>query len=333
MVNYDPLYAEDDSNYNPILDLVFAFQKSRLLITAGEFKIFSTIGKEKKTAEEISIITKTKADPIERLLNALVSINLLHKEEEYYTNTKVGLRYLVNSSGNYIGSDSYANYLWDSWSNLTETIATGKNTGNASWDEDKVDAYLEFSELTSSSLAPNVIKLLGLDNHNSVLDLGSGAGYYSVEMLKENPHLRIMLLDYPQVIPLTKKYMSKHIDIERFKFIEADFMTNDIGNGYDMVFLGNIINFFPFWDNVKLFQKIYKALAPGGKIVVFERILNDDRVSPVQSVISNLNALLNTQGGACYTDTEVWIMLKESYFGNISNIEVQPGYKLYFGYK
>jgi hypothetical protein len=333
MINYDPLFEEEDFEYNPIIELGFAFQKSRILLTACELDIFSILDNDSKTSLEIAEAIPANQSSLERLLNALVSLNMLHKEDNKYYNSKISARFLVSNSKDYIGTARHANYLWKSWSNLTESVKTGLPPKDLKWDSDRIDSFVETTELRAYNLAPMVVKSLNLENVNTVLDLGGGSGYYSAEMLKANPHLRITILEFPEVIPYTKKYMSKHIGIERFKFIGADFFESELEKGYDMVFLGNIINFFKLWDNVKLFTKVYKILNYSGFVAVFDKILNDDRISPINSSLMNLNMLLNSNGGSCYTATEIWIMLKEAFFDNIKRIDIQKGSSLFIGYK
>jgi hypothetical protein len=47
------------------------------------------------------------------------------------------------------------------------------------------------------------------------------------------------------------------------------------------------------------------ALNPGGRIVVSDFIMNDDRTSPAFGAFFSLNMLVNTGSGDTYTESEI----------------------------
>ena len=58
-----------------------------------------------------------------------------------------------------------------------------------------------------------------------------------------------------------------------------------------------------------MFKKIYKSLNPGGRIVISDFIMDDDRTSPEFGTFFALNMLVNTASGDTYTQSEIkdWI--------------------------
>ncbi len=62
-------------------------------------------------------------------------------------------------------------------------------------------------------------------------------------------------------------------------------------------------------ENQSLFNKVSKSLNPGGRIVISDFIMNDDRVTPAFGAFFALNMLVNTPEGDTYTEQEVkeWI--------------------------
>ena len=78
-----------------LFQLSCGYWKSHILFTAVEFDIFTLIGKGKLTARDISQSIHTDERATEMLLNALVSIELLTKHENYYSNSHISNFHLV----------------------------------------------------------------------------------------------------------------------------------------------------------------------------------------------------------------------------------------------
>ena len=77
-----------------IREIAVAYQKSRIFLTAYELDIFTTIGEKSYNAETVSKALNLNQNAIERLLNALVALKLLEKNNENYSNTKDSLMFL-----------------------------------------------------------------------------------------------------------------------------------------------------------------------------------------------------------------------------------------------
>jgi hypothetical protein len=70
-----------------------------------------------------------------------------------------------------------------------------------------------------------------------------------------------------------------------------------------------------------LLKKTYDALDQGGTIVIAEVLLNEDRTSPMQAAIFNVNMLVNTDKGRAYTFGELCHWLTESGFRNVRTLD------------
>jgi len=61
-------------------------------------------------------------------------------------------------------------------------------------------------------------------------------------------------------------------------------MTDDLGNDYDIAFLFNIIHGLSPGQNVKLLQRVSKALKPGGSVVIGGQLADAKGGSAVQAI-------------------------------------------------
>ena len=94
---------EYDKDY--ILDTVFAFQRSKIIMAANKHDIFTHLDKNPMTREEIARETNAKTEQIGILLDALVSMHILEKtnEDKKYRNTEAAEACLVKDKPGYYG--------------------------------------------------------------------------------------------------------------------------------------------------------------------------------------------------------------------------------------
>ncbi len=303
-----------------IEDIAFAFKKSRVLLSASELNIFETIGYRSLSAKDVAEILNLDLKATDRLLNALVGLDLLEKKDLLYTNSEESIKHLIKGSADYIGTIDHLADLWESWSSLTNTIKTGKPVIYQELTEKSdewLDSFVNSMHWRANLEAPEIISHLNLKGVKRVLDLGGGKGAFTFHLAKQLPSATISLFDLPQITKFTEDYLSVSGVRDRVNIISGDFMKDDIGKGYDMIYLGNVISFRSIWENVALLQKCYDALNHEGQIIISDMIINDNRTKPLNHTLFSLNMLLNTTSGEVYTETDIWIMLREAWFKDI----------------
>jgi len=104
--------------------------------------------------------------------------------------------------------------------------------------------------------------LLG-EKKSRILDLGSGPGLYTTRLSRLGHTCHG--IDYG---PASIEYAVKHAP-EHCSFSLGDIRTTDFGSGYDLVmFIFGEFNVFKPEDARSILNKAYKALNPGGKILL-----------------------------------------------------------------
>lgn len=332
MKKTNPLISDD--SVNAILEIATAYQKSKILLTACELDLFTHLGSEAKTAKEIAIATDTHERSIERLMNALSAIRLLEKKGNRFTNTKGTRRFLVHGQPEFIGDMTHISHLWNTWGTLTETVRQGKPIVYQDLSEKSdewLESYVDSLHWRASMIAPDVISLINLTNVNRVLDLGGGSGLYAMEFINAKPGVKATVFDIPQLLKHAEKHIIREGHQDDIKLMPGDFLKDDYGSGYDLVFISNVIHIFSIWDSIKILQKVYDSLNKGGVVIIEEELLSDSRTSPEQASILSVNMLVNTKGGDALTETDVWIMMREAWFNDIQRRNTDFGTALMIG--
>jgi cyclopropane fatty-acyl-phospholipid synthase-like methyltransferase len=172
--------------------------------------------------------------------------------------------------------------------------------------------------------APLTVKALGTNGVRRILDLGGGSGAYSIAFAKAAPDIHCEILDVPEVVPLTSEYVQKAGVASQVKVRGGDMLEDDFGSGYDIIMLNAICHMFSEQQNRDLFRRARKALAPKGRLVVQDFVLNPDKTGPQQAAMFSLNMLVNTDAGASYSEPEYTDWMKAAGFGEVCRINL-PG--------
>ncbi len=307
-------------------DTVYRFQTSRIILTSLELGVFTALGESEKTSDEVSNLVSTDSRATDRLMNALCAMDLLKKKDGKFSNTSFSLQYLVQGKPDYISNLHHAGNLWDSWSHLTEVIKNGKvEQRTVSGRNDWLENFIEAMHYRALKQAREDIGYLDLNGVKKVLDVGGGSAAFSMEFVKRNNGIIAVVFDLPDVIPLTQKYIAKAGLSKNINTIKGNYLNDDLGNGYDLVFLSAIVHSNSFGENKKLIQKCADALNPKGQIVIQDYAMNEDRISPAGGTYFALNMLVNTKGGDTYTQSEIYSWLTDAGIKELNSKETFHG--------
>ncbi|MCG6154407.1 class I SAM-dependent methyltransferase [Rubinisphaera margarita] len=109
-----------------------------------------------------------------------------------------------------------------------------------------------------------------------LLDIGCGAGNYSVKMLQQRPGMKVTLVDLSQ--PMLTKASERVLDVTKGDVAthQADIRDLDLQPGsFDIVLTAATLHHLRSdeeWEAV--FQKIYDAIRPGGSFWIFDLVLS-----------------------------------------------------------
>jgi hypothetical protein len=74
--------------------------------------------------------------------------------------------------------------------------------------------------------------------------------------------------------------------------------------------------------NLDLFRRAWRALAPGGRIVVQDFLLEPDKTAPPWAALFSLNMLVGTEQGASYSEPEYDQWLREAGFTQVRRVRL-----------
>lgn len=315
-------------NQNTIREFAASFQKSRILLSGFELDIFTNIDESGTTSDHLAARLQLDDHACERLLNALVSLGFLSKGGDLFLNTSESFAFLSKKSPEYLGGLMHTNHLWNTWSGLTQVVKTGKASHREEINERGEEWLLSFINAMhdrAKKQAPLQLSNIDLSGVKSILDVGGGSGAYSMEFITLNPDVKATVFDLPNVVPITRQYISKDGFTGKIETHEGDYTSDPLPEGFDLVFLSAIIHSNSLDTNKELINKCFISLNMNGRIVIQDWIMNSNRTQPTSGAVFAINMLVGTEEGDCFTEQEVMGMLANAGFKNISRIEFESG--------
>ena len=328
------LKARDQAGILPddLNDLVRGYMPSRVVLTALELDLFSAVGAG-ETAANIAVKLKTNERATETLLNALASLGLLKKTDGRFECTAATARFFsAGSKDNAQPGLLHTAHLWDNWSKLSEIVKSG-TVARAPRSEEGTKTFITAMHRNASERARLVLKAVGTDGVRRILDLGGGSGAYSIAFAKASAAIEAVILDVPEVVGLTKDYVEHAGVASQVKIRPGDMLSSPLDGGYDLVMLNAICHMFSPEQNRALLKRAFGALAPGGRLVIQDFILNPDKTSPRLATLFAINMLVGTKEGSSYSEPEYTEWMREAGFSGVERVRLHGPSDLMVGRK
>jgi predicted O-methyltransferase YrrM len=292
-----------------ILGPVYAFREARVLLTAFDLDLFSLIGSEQKSSEEVAALARTDPRATDRLLDAICASGYLLKKNSKFSNTPLTLHFLVKGQPGYLGGLMHQVSLWNTWTTLTDAVRKGSSvavhTTMSQHGVDWLEAFITAMHMRAISQAPAIVGLISLKGVSRILDVGGGSGVFSMAFVRARKGITATVFDLPDVAKMAKEYIGNENLSHSIKVVEGDYAFDSLGSGFDIVFMSAVIHSNSPEMNQRLFRKAFEALNPGGRLVVLDYMMNAERTSPTAGAYFSLNMLVGTHEGDTYTESEV----------------------------
>jgi acetylserotonin N-methyltransferase len=299
----------DSANASIVLEYIHAFRPSKTMFVATSLGVFDELAAGPREANQLASLLGLNPDATERLLNACVSISLLQKQGQSFSNTATAQKYLVSTS-----PDSLAGYvvysersLYPLWSHLDDAIREGSNRWEQTFgsrtalfdhffrDEAAKRSFLTgmhgLGQLTSRA----VVRAFDLARFRHLVDLGGATGHLAIAACEAYASLRATVLDLPAVGDLARECIAKSAVADRVTFEPGDFFTNDLPSA-DLYAIGRILHDWNLDQCNRLLTRIHQALPFGGALLIAETLLDDDHTGPRHALMQSLNMLVCTEG-------------------------------------
>ncbi|AEB09274.1 methyltransferase [Desulfobacca acetoxidans] len=308
----------DLSGFAQLMELSRGFQAAKVFLVACDLDVFSHLSIP-TTVEDLASRLQVNARALEMLLNGLTALRLLSKKDNSYHNTPVAQEFLVAAGENYRGAIfKHLHHTWEGWSDLGAVVATGNHPkidparwveAHAEAHEQEVKDFIWGMHAVARDTIPLVLEQLNLKDIKHLLDLGGGPASYAIAFAQQYPQLKATVFDLPLPISIARENLVRHGLTSRVQTIAGNFLEDDIGSGYDFIWISQILHSHTETQSQTILRKACSALVPGGRLAVHDFFLDDDGYTPPSAAFFGLHMLAVTQGGRAYKHHEVatWV--------------------------
>lgn len=162
------------------------------------------------------------------------------------------------------------------------------------------------------------LKWYGLEDGMDVLELGSGPGYFTEQLVKNLPQAQITALEIDKMLITNAEQMLSDIPESRLRFVEASvYETGLPDNAFD--FAVARLLFLHLHHPIDAAKEIFRVLKPGGKFVIID--VDDGMFGAIQpepeflhTILKKIAGYIASRGGNRYLGRTIPRLMQEAGF-------------------
>ena len=303
----------------------------RAVSMAVKFGVFEKLRVGPQTPKELAGKIGGDERATRILLEMLEAFGYIKSVDGRFANTPLTAKWLLEGpKGSFADVFRSWGTLFEFWSaHEDEVLRSGKPKVTLyDWFNEHPDGWRVFhaeeiwyARLFSDDIAA---KLKLPEDARRALDVGGGHGMYSVALCRRYPNISATVFDQPLSLEYAKETIASEKMGGRISTRPGNFMVDDLGGGYDLVLLFNIVHGLLPEANRELTSRVAKALKPGGLVVVFDQLVGGEfgSITKASNRFWGL-VYLTLLGGQVYSAEEVKGWLTASGFGSIRRVSVR----------
>jgi ubiquinone/menaquinone biosynthesis C-methylase UbiE len=297
--------------FRRVEQLVEGYRGAKALFAAVELGVFKALDETDGAAPAVAGKVGASPDRLEIVLNALVALGFLKKTRTgRFLNTRFSReRFTPDGAVPLVENLRYLEFLSGMYADFVDTVRRGRPRqalgdllkGNPEFVRHYIQGMVEIGKGVSRELA----EIIDASSARDMLDVGGGPGQFSLAFLERNPNLRSVVLDFPETLAFTRRYAAASPVGAGVFFRAGDYRKADFGrNCYDLILMSHITHDEGAEDNRSLVRKAYRALRPGGRLVIHDFMVNRERTAPLFPALFSLHVASYTESGRAYSEAE-----------------------------
>jgi SAM-dependent methyltransferase len=291
-----------------IMEVGMGFWPSKTVLSAVELELFTHLGSESMTGEEIGERLGLHPRAIHDFLDTLVALGLLERDGDgrdgCYRNTAETAAFLDKRSPAYIGGilEMSNARLYRFWGDLTEALQTGKpqnevkHTGKPMFDElysdpARLEQFMQAMQGISLGNFHALAEKFDFSKYKTVCDVGGATGQLCMVLAGRHPHLRCTSYDLPVVRPIAERAVAAAGLTDRVAVASGDFFADPLPPA-DVITMGLVLHDWNLDRKTHLIRSAYEALPEGGAFIIIENLIDDARRENAFGLMMSLNMLI-----------------------------------------
>ncbi|OJF15820.1 O-methyltransferase [Couchioplanes caeruleus] len=292
---------------NALEKAVYGVYATTALHLADKHGVFEFLITQEAPTSKIAAGLGLDEDTLDRLLVLLDSLGVIEQDEHgTYRIPAELVPYLDPRSPRSVGG--FLNHVMhstvDRLPQLDDYLTAGKAAvdaalpapfdvmyGTPKLTDDFVAAMWQLTYDVSRELVP----MAGLTGIRHLVDVGGASGPFCVAALAATPDLRATVFELPEVGPYVTDTVERYGLQGRLDFVAGDFHRDEFPPT-ECVAFGYILSGWTDEIGLELLRKAYRACADGGRVLIMDRLFDDDRRGPLPTAVMNLSMHVEAKG-------------------------------------
>lgn len=250
----------------------------RAAIVGVRLGVFDALEEGPRTAAEVAARLGSDPRGTESLLEALTSLNYVRRRGDRYANRPTASRWLTKARDpEFVEATRFLEMAaFDLWGDLEEAVRSGRpSRAFYPWLEaepQRSATFQTWTRWTARELAAEVARRVPLSGGGRrLIDVGGGHGRYAAAYCRANAGLTAVVFDLPAALRSAEDLLDEPDLTGRIQLQPGDFLTDDLGDDFDIALVMNVVHGLGQDENRRLMQRVSAALKPGGRIVLLEQ--------------------------------------------------------------
>ncbi|WP_206419754.1 methyltransferase [Minwuia thermotolerans] len=325
--------AQPVTEAEQISNIAFGFMASKALFVALHVGVFTRLSEGPKSAAELAREAGVRENRMTTLLTALNSIGLLVREGSAFANSPGAQAFLVQGAkydfGDYLRFQidrQMFPFMQGLEAVVKDDMEPEQIDSYARWMDDPEEARLYSESQHSGSIGParTLARMVDLSEAKSLLDVAGGTGAFAIELCRAWPNLKVTILDFPNVVKLGETFVAEAGLSDRIDFIPGNALETEWPEGQDALIMSYLFNGVPGESIPDLARHAYRVLNPGGRYIVHDFMVEDDRSGPTLAALWQLQHMAFTPAAKSITPDWVSGVMEGAGFTGIRVEELIP---------
>jgi hypothetical protein len=303
---------KDDLDFDRVVLISCGHTASQLLWAGVQLGVFDTLSATPNlTRDQIAEKIGLQSQPARILMTGLAALKLVQKDGDLFRNSASSEKLLTHASpDNMIDVLGWQIHIvYPSAVDMIDSLKQFKNVGlrHFKGEADNIyhrlphnpfiekvfhDAMMSLSNSANAELA----KLPIFDSIKHMVDAGGGAGQNAMALVKAHPQLNVTVFDGASACGIAKENVAKAGLAEHIDTWPGDFFVDAFPPNIDAVFFGHMMTIWSPERNTGLLRRAYDALPPGGRVLVFNMMGDDDEIGPMSAALGSPYFLTTATG-------------------------------------
>jgi acetylserotonin N-methyltransferase len=284
---------------------------------ADELGVFALLEATPLSVQDVATRLNLTGEWAEILLGALVSLQLLRRQDARFHNTDAARSFFLPSSPYYAGFSLRRFATRNVWERLKRAVAGPATAASGAAPEvpepapgvyvvrdwqagdyplERAEEGVRTMHGLSFAAAVALARNADFSRVRRLLDVAGGSGGFSIALAQRNPQLRCTVAELPVVCQVARRYIAQYGADDRVDTLPLNMFFERWPSGYDAIFFSCVMHDWDLDHRLELMRRAFEALPVGGTIHIHEMLLSDTADGPLAPALYSLAMRIGTLG-------------------------------------